>query len=196
MKRFLFLVVILLVSLSVTGYSADLFNQGTIVNLATESDGDLSTYSNVSGYYETETSVTYLFKATWVDSSDHYHSKPFFIGDCNNADAYVRAIVSAASDVNPIYHFSYDNRNTWTVVTPATLDALSSTAVGDTLGMEAGTNDLTGFHTGVWMVVELADGSTALNDGEVCTWVATFTKDIAGSALPLNAVAMRSNTNP
>ena len=179
-------------------YGGDLFNQGTRIDLTTKA---LSGYDNASAYYETASTVTYIFKATWADSSDHYHSKPFFIGDCNDADAYVSAIVSAASDVNPIYHFSYDNCNTWVAITPADLDALSSTAVVDTMGHEAGVNEISGFHRGMWLVVELADGSTALEDDEICIWTASFKKD-ADNLLPngdykrIAFIRMVSETNP
>ena len=132
---------------------------------------------NATGYHETATTITYLFKATWADSTDQYHSRAMLIADCNDVDAYTTAIVSAASDVNIVYHFSYDNRNTWTSTTPAGYDALSNTAVTDTIGIEEAIDDADGFHMGIWLVVEMADGSTALNDDEVCTWIGTFQKD-------------------
>lgn len=181
-------------------FSADIYNRGTVRDLRSTT---ISSYANLCGYYEHGDQVSYVYKTTWVDSSNARHSKAFYIGDINAADGYVQAVMSAASDCNVIYHFSYDNRNTWTAVTPADFDALSNTAVGDTIGMEAGTNDLVGFHTGVWLIIEAVAGSTALNDAEVFTWTATFTRDgtfgegadvprIVGSA----RIANTSNTNP
>ena len=197
MKLFRSLFVIaLLLCFAIPGFSGDIYNQGTIIDL---NQNDIADYDNVSGYMDQGDYVTYVFKTTWIDSSNARHSKPFYIGEVNAVDAYCRAIMSAASDCNVIYHFSYDNRNTWTAVTPATFDALSNSAVGDTIGIEAGTNDLVGFHTGIWLVVEAVAGSTALNDGEVFTWVATFTKDgtfVNGAVRRVAQVANGSNTNP
>lgn len=199
MKKFFWIFIILLLSVAVSVFAGtDRFNQGKTVNLK-QSPGAIADNDNVCGYYETATTVTYVFKATWIDSSDHLHSKPFFIADMNAVDGYCRAITNAASDVNPVYHFSYDNKNTWTTTTPHTLDALSSTAVGDTIGIELAVNDITGFHTGVWMVVEFQDGSTALNDDEYCIWTAVFTKDgtyLQGSIELIAEFATGSYTNP
>lgn len=178
---------------------ADIFNRGTIIDFAA-SGADIDDYDNVMGYYETATTITYIYKATWIDSSNHLHSKPFLIAGCNDNDAYLRAIVSAASDVNPIFHYSYDNRNTWVTETPADLDALSSTAVGDTLGMVDLADTPATFHSGVWMVIELTDGSTALNDDEYCTVVISLRKDVNPqneASWPRQArVATGSYTNP
>jgi len=180
-------------------YGDDLFNVGTVIDFSTN-DEDIDDYDNVMGYYETATTITYIYKATWVDSSDHLHSKPFLIAGCNDNDAYLRAIVSAASDVNPIFHYSYDNRNTWVSETPADLDALSSTAVGDTLGCVETADTPATFHSGIWMVIELSDGSTALEDDEYCTVVISLRKDVPPeneASWPRQArVARGSNTNP
>jgi len=181
-----------------TWANTDLYNQGTIINLReTET---LTAHGIATAYYETSEQVEIVFKVTWADSSDQYHSRPFYIGDVNVSDAYCRAIVSAASDVNIFYHFSYDNCNTWVTITPANFDTLSNTSVADTIGIEVGVNDQIGFHSSVWMIVEFADGGTALNDDEVCTWKATFSKDgvsMAGYSEPyVQRVKRTSNTNP
>jgi hypothetical protein len=199
MKKILLTLVVVALVFVGQAFSADIFNQGTTRDLRSTT---LSSYDNVCGYYEHGDQVTYVFKTTWVDSSNARHSKPFYIGDLNYNDAYVRAIMSAASDCNTIYHFSYDNRNTWVTETPASLDALSSTAAGDTLGVTTGgANDVTGFHSGVWMVIEAKAGSTALNDDEVYTWVGSFQRDYNSDPnLPRMVGAARiansSNTNP
>lgn len=196
MKKLISLIVVLFV-LSVSAFAgSDNFNVGTIIDLRRSL---LSSYSNACAYYETADQVTYVFKATWVDSSDHLHSKPFYIGDCNAVDGYTLTVTSAASDVNPVFHFSYDDCNTWVTTTPATLDAVSNTAVGDTIGIEAGTNDAK-FHSANWLVIEYQDGSTALNDGEYCTMVLTFQKDgtyVPGYPAPsVQRIRTRSVTNP
>ena len=174
MKKLIALLIIFLFPLFI--YGTDYYNVGTQINMVQDADG-VGDATNATGYYETSTSIIYTFKATWVDSTDDLHSKPMFIADCNDVDAYCSAYVSAASNVNIIYHFSYDNRNTWTTTTPLDLDALSSSVVGDTLGVEETIDDADGFHTGVWLVVEFTDGGTTLNDGEVCIWQASFQKD-------------------
>jgi len=202
MFKKIFIIAFLLL-FSVYGYGADaeLYNQGEIINLNVRPVSEIANYANVTAFYETASQVTYYFKATFVDSSDQYHSKPMFIADCNDVDGYCRGIVSAASDCNIIYHFSYDDRNTWTTVTPATFDALSNTAVGDTIGINAAANDVAGFHNGMWLVVEFDAGSTALNDDEVVTWVCTLKKDgnyinSSGDYKSIARVANKSNTNP
>jgi len=200
MNKLLF-VLMAVVILSYNPYAAntDNYNRGTIVDLSRVST--LSAYANAVGYYEKADQVQYTVKFTVTDdSSDQQHSKPFFIGDCNAVDGYVTAIVSAASNANIIYHFSYDNCNTWTIVTPATLDALSSTAVVDTVGIEATVNDLTGFHTGTWMVVEVEGGGTTFNEDETVILNFSFTKDgtykTGDAIIPVQRVRNTSNTNP
>jgi len=197
MKKFL----ILMMLLSVFAFSAntDNYNRGAIVDLSRVST--LSAYDNANGYYLKGDQVQYTFKATCTDdSSDQQHSKPFFIGDCNAVDGYVSGVTSAAANVNVFYHFSYDNCNTWTTVTPANLDALSSSAVVDTVGVEAGANDITGFHTGTWMVVEIEGGGTTWNEDETVILNFSFTKDgtyTTGSAItPTQRIRNTSNTNP
>lgn len=202
MKKFLVLFFILAFASLIYAANTDVYNVGTKINLNTEPQTTLTNAANACASYETATSITYIFKSTvTTDSSNQRHSLPFFIADCNDVDAYCRAIVSAASDVNVYYHFSYDDRKTWYQVTPATLDATSNTAKGDTLGIEAGVNDAAGLHTGLWLIVEIDGGGTTCNLGEVVTWTAEFTKDAyftnqAGAWTPLAKIANSSNTNP
>lgn len=199
-KLFFIVVLALLVSAFAIPLGADdVFNRGQVVDLTTD-NADIDDYDNCVAYYETATTLTYIFKATWVDSSNHLHSKPFFIGGCNDNDAYVRAVVNAASDVNVVYHYSYDNRQTWVSETPADLDATSNTAKGDTIGIVDLVDSPETFHSGVWMIVEFQDGSTNLNDDEYCTWVASFRKDVSPLDphrwLRIAQVANGSYTNP
>lgn len=200
MKK-LFFVLMAMVVLSYNPYAAntDNYNRGTIVDLSRVST--LSSYANAVGFYVKADQVQYTVKFTVTDdSSDQQHSKPFFIGDCNAVDGYVSGVTSAASDINVFYHFSYDNCNTWTTVTPTNFDALSSSAVVDTVGVEAGVNDITGFHTGTWMVVEVEGGSTAAEEDETVILNFSFTKDgtyLTGDAyIPVQRVRNTSNTNP
>ncbi len=195
MKLFLFILIALV--LVIPASAADVFNVGTIIDMQSK---DIGNYANACGFLEDDGGVTYTFKNTLAsDSTDTRHSRPFFIGGLNGVDAYCIGITSAASDINIIYHFSYDNRRTWTIVTPATFDALSSTAVGDTIGMEAGVDDAAGFHSGIWLVVEMASGSNATNLGEVITWTARFTRKgtyVQGKYTTQAGVANGSYTNP
>jgi len=196
MNKILIFVLMLLVFAIPAFANVDVYNVGTVIDLKRQT---LSSYANACAVYETADQVTYVFKATWVDSSDQLHSKPFYIGDLNANDAYVTVITNAASDVNPIYHFSYDNCNTWVTTTPAGLDATSNTAKLDTIGIEVGVDDAK-FHVGVWLVIEFADGSTALNDAEYCTMVISFKKDgtyMTGAVQPtIQRVRNTSVTNP
>ncbi len=199
MKKFVVILMVLLVS-TLFAANTDNYNRGTVVDL--RSVATLSSYANAVAYYETADQVQITVKFTITnDSSDQQHSKPFYIGDCNAVDGYVSGITSAASDVNVIYHFSYDNCNTWTTVTPATFDALSNSAVVDTVGIQATVNSITGFHTGTWMVVEIEGGSTAAEEGETVKLGFSFTKDgtyEAGSKPYIGRARVRntSNTNP
>ena len=199
MNKFLFILMAVMLSFGLYAANTDNYNRGTVVDL--NRVNTLSAYANAVGYYEKGDQVQYTVKFTVTDdSSDQQHSKPFFIGDCNAVDGYVSGITSAASNINVYYHFSYDNCNTWTTVTPANFDALSSTAVVDTVGVEAGTNDLTGFHTGTWLVVEVEGGGTEANEDETVIFNFSFTKDgtyLTGDAfVPVQRVRNTSNTNP
>ena len=154
---------------------------------------------------ESLSQVVVTYTCTYVDSSDKHHTVPIFIGDMNDADAYASGIVSATGDVNVIYHFSMvDNVNsetaTWHTSTPADFDALSSTAVFDSIGTEEGA-DVIQFHCARWMVVEFAGGGTSNQDGNIVTFIMSFTKDgdyMTASGQPVN-VARKANysyTNP
>lgn len=146
--------------------------------------------------------VTYTF--TFVDSSDKYHSVPIFIGDCNDVNAYVSAIQSASGDANVIYHFSsVDDVNEetaiWHSTTPAGLDAFSSTAVFDTLGHEAGSDDIK-FHSARWLIVEILGGGTGNADDNVVTFIVSLTKDKYfienGQPVRVSRAATHAYTNP
>ena len=190
-KIFLF---ILLLSLPLL--AQDVYNVGTVYNgnsTAVPSSG------NIVAYWEDFTTVVYKFRFTYTSDTDNYHSKPLYIGDCNAVDGYVYGKADAAGNTDAFFHFSADDRNTWETTTPADLNALSNTAVVDTIGIEAGTNDIS-FHAARWLVIE-ADGQ-ASNDGDVLTIIVKLTKDksnpatASGSFVPVARVAVKSNTNP
>lgn len=125
------------------------------------------------------TQVGYQWSVTiGADSSDQLHSDAMFIGDCNSADGMVVAIVSAVSDVNVFYHYSIDGVTWFTTVTVSGLDATSSTAKQDTIGYQAGANDIA-FSAANWLIVEIDGGSTACNSAEVVTITFAFTKDLS-----------------
>lgn len=196
-----FFITILLV-ISAPAADTDVYNVGTVYDLnqtAIPSTGDACMY------YVKGNQVWYTFRVMQMtdNGSDQIHSKPFFIGDCNASDGYVRGITSAAADVNVIYHFSFDNCNTWVTVTPVNFDALSSTAVGDTVGIQAGVDQKAGFHQATWMVVEIEEdgGGASYDSAETATLTFNFTLD--GTLDPSDDVYLgrsrirnNSNTDP
>jgi len=201
MKRNLF--VLLAVMLMFSFASADVFNVGKIYKtwagdrIPTLADIPDTNYVAV---FEDYTTVVYKF-VVYFDGSDteNYHTPPLYIGDCNAVDGYTYGIMDAAGDVNIIYHFSADDRNNWETTTPAGHDAQSNTAKTDTIGIEAGTNDIK-FHNARWLVIE-ADGQ-ASNDGDVLTFIVKLTKDLSilndanGSPFYVSDIVRKSNTNP
>ena len=201
MRKILFILMVIMLSSSIVfAANTDNYNRGDIVDLSRVKT--LSAYAFACGYYEKGDQVQYTFKATCSDdSSDQQHSKPFFVGDLNAVDGYVSGITSAAANVNVFYHFSYDNCNTWTMVTPHNFDALSNSAVVDTVGIEATVNDITGFHTATWMVIEIEGGGTTWNEDETVILNFTFTKDgTYPTGRPVyngdERIRNKSNTNP
>ena len=188
---------ILVLFLGTSVFSENLFNTGTIVRpFGTEK---LPT-GNIVAAFEDYNHVTYLIRFTYVDSSDSYHSKPLYIGGCNTEDGYVMGIQSTTGDANVIYHFSADNRTNWETTTPADLDALSGTAVGDTIGIEVGVDDIK-FHTARWLVVEFASGSSTNADDNELTFVIKLKKNNPalipnGEAYRVARIVGSSETNP
>ena len=132
-----------------------------------------------------------------TDSIGSFHSKPLYVGDCNNNDMYCTAITNAASDINIIFHLS-NNLQNWTAVTPAGLDACSNTAKVDTLG--ASDANSTVFHHNNYLIVEV-DGQTGCNTTDRVTLTMNFKKDgtyITSSGNPVKVARTidASVTNP
>jgi len=172
--------------------------------MAIQSFGATDLFNNDVTIDETFSTVVVKYTFTFADSSDKYHSKPIFIADCNDADAYVSAVQSATGDANVIYHFSQTDNiqsetGVWTTSTPADLDATSSTAKFDTLGIEEGANVIE-FHSARWLVIEVLGGSTTNADGNVFTMYLVFTKDHYfinnGQPVDVAGKATHSYTNP
>ena len=203
MKYLFVLFIIILFVISAPAADTNVYNVGAVYNLSYTALP--TTTGDVCAYYVKGNQVWYTFRTYQMtdNGSDQIHSKPFYIGDCNIGDGYVRGITSAAADVDVIYHFSYDNCNTWVTITPGDLNALSSTAVGDTLGIQDAVNDAVGFHAGTWMVVEIEeDGSGATYDSSEYV-VMTFNFTLDGILDPSVDMIMgrerirnSSNTNP
>ena len=84
------LILVIAIGISVLFGAVDRYNQGTTIDLVIK---QLADYSDATAFYEQPTSITYAFKATWVDSSDQLHSKPMFIGSCNDVDGYCRVML-------------------------------------------------------------------------------------------------------
>lgn len=156
-KRFSFLLIILLLAVSVFA-NVDRFYQGTVT------------------VEETFTSVTY--KWTYVVPTlytDQMHSPAMFIGDMNDADGMVTTLVDAASDINIVYYFG-TGPSWYTAVTPADLDAISNSTVTDTIGIEVGTTSYA-FDMGTWLIIQADGGSAACTAGETVIIVITLRKD-------------------
>jgi hypothetical protein len=107
-----------------------------------------------------------------TDSTGSQHSLPIYIGDCNDADAYITSKVATASDVNVFYHVSNDLTN-WITVTLGDLDATSSTAKRDTLGGEDSNADY--FHIFPYLIIEHDFQAAATSDDIITTkiWLKT-----------------------
>ena len=200
MKKLIALILIFGLSSVGFGASADIFNTGTVVN------GDISgepASGNYIAYYEDYGHITYVFQFTYVDSSDSYHSKPFYIGNANSVDGYVSAIgPTGTGDVNVYFHYSNDDRTKWEAGNvDHTLDAVSNTAKADTLGYTEGADDLE-FHSARWMVIECAGSGTNNADDNVFNVIIKLNKNVPspvkanGDFVRMARVASKSNTNP
>ena len=195
MKKLIVLFIILTASIALAG---DIHNNGRVYNgniNGTPASGDFI------AYFEDYSHITYVYEFTFVDSSDAYHCKPIYIGNANASDGYIYAIQSATGDANILLHYSADDRNTWETITPADLDAVSSTAKTDTLGYNEAANDLV-FHSARWLVVECIGGGTSNADDNVMTVVVRLNKETPtatkgnGDWVRMSRVANQSNTNP
>lgn len=147
----------------------------------TQADAAVDIFNQPVSVDESFSAVVVTFEFTFADSSDKYHTVPIFIADCNDVDAYVSAVQSAAGDANVVYHFSgvddvQSETAIWFTSTPGDLDALSNTAKHDTIGCEAGANVIQ-FHSARWLVIEILGGGTSNADGNVVTFFVNFTKD-------------------
>jgi hypothetical protein len=115
--------------------------------------------------------LIYFYPSMAADSVGSFHSKPMFIGDLNDADAYVTALVNAASDMNIIFHYSND-RTTWLGTTATGLDLCTNAVRYDTLGI----GDQAGFHKWQWLVIEV-DGQAGCNTTDLIKLGIQFRKD-------------------
>lgn len=199
MKRFLLTMFLVMVVCSLSFAGADLFNLGTVYR---GNSTDVPSTGNVVAYWEDYSHVTYLFRYTWVDSSDNLHSKPLYIGNCNVSDGTISAIQSTTGDANIILHYSGDNRNTWQAITPLDLDQVSGTVKNDTLGYNEKSDDLA-FHNARWLVIEAASGTNANQDGNILTVIVKLKKETPTALVPstgdyvrLGRITSRSTTNP
>lgn len=140
--------------------------------------------ANTDRYYqgtvaigETYSSLVYTWTVTLVqDSTDQLHSPAMLIADANDNYGLATCIVSAASDVNVIWHYSSDGVTWYTAVTPAGLDASTNSAKQDTIGYQSGAADYS-FAVGRWLIVEIDGGSNAANLGEIVTVQVALRKD-------------------
>ncbi len=99
-----------------------------------------------------------------ADTEGSKHSRPIFIGNCNDVDAYLHVICNAAADFNIVIHYSMDLTN-WVSVTKGDLDACSNTLKHDTLGV--GDTNFARFHEYSWMVIEV-DAQSGVDATDIC----------------------------
>ena len=197
MKKILLILVTLLVLVSMVG-AGDVFNAATKFYAY---PNNIPATGNIVAYWEDYSHITYMWRFTWVDSSNNPHSPPLYIGNCNVSDGYINAIQSATGDANIIHHFSADNRTTWLITTAHNMDAVSNTAKQDTIGIESAADDI-GFHAARWYVIEAASGSSTNQDGNIITVVVKFKKatptsvNSSGEYVKMARVARQSKTNP
>lgn len=197
MKKILFSLVILFLLIGMTS-AADRFNIGTVYNGNSQK---VPTTGNIVAYYEDFSHITYVWRATWIDSSVNLHSKPMYIGNCNVSDGYMYVKQSATGDANLFYHYAADNRNTYQVgTTDGDLDACSNTAKVDTIGKSENADEIL-FHAARWIVIEAAPGGTSNQDDNIITVVLKFKKETPTATYNGNFVRMArvsnfSTTNP
>ena len=104
MKKLIALILIFGLVQIISPASADIFNNGKVVN------GNISgepASGDYIAYYEDYSHITYVWQFTFIDSSDNYHSKPMYIGNANTVDGYMSAIQTATGDANIFYHYTF-----------------------------------------------------------------------------------------
>jgi len=109
----------------------------------------LPLFAAETNYDETAVGVDYagvlLYKGTITfsdsGSGDAYYTQGMYTGGSNVANGLLYAICSevGTEDVNVLTEYSFDGETWITGETMANLDALGTTAVVDTVGVEAGT---------------------------------------------------------
>jgi len=206
MKRFL----VLFTALFLLGLNSSLFSANDnvfprpLVYLDAR-DGEVplaSAQGNAIASYEDATGVTYVWRYTFIDSSNDVFSPAMKIAGLNSTDGYVAVVSSATGDVNPLFHYSPDDRTVWyTTVTPVDLDATSSTTKYDTLGHNENTDDLA-FHNARWLVVELHYGGATNAPGNIYTVTVRVNKSVGdafnanGTPRVYGAIALSNRVNP
>ena len=121
--------------------------------------------------------LIYKGTVTFADSASGaiYYTQAMLIGAVNATDGYARYICSekGTEDVNVFYEYSMDGTNWYVGTTDANVDAVGTTAVLDTIGIVAGTNEFK-FHSAAWYRIKFVAGQ-AIGSTTV-TWVNSFKK--------------------
>lgn len=171
MKKISLIIIVLLLSMVYSVIAADVHNRPPTYT----TEGSRPSTGDAVLYLEDELHIVYIWRFTYIDSTDAVHSPPLFMGGANIQNGRITAKQSATGDANIIMHYAADDRNTWEIITPASLDATSSTLKSDTLGHNAGSDDLI-FHAARWMIVESVGGSSTNQDGNIMTIVISLPK--------------------
>ena len=197
MKKLLFSFVLLFMLIGFVS-PADVYNTGKIYPYP----NNIPATGNVVAYWEDYSHITYMWRFTWIDSSNNAHSKPLYIGNCNVSDGTMTAVQSITGDADLFFHYAGDNRNSWEVgTTDNDIQTVSNSVKADTVGI-AETIDQILFHTARWVVIEAASGSSSNQDGAIITVILKFKKETptavnsSGAYVRMARVANKSKTNP
>ena len=128
-------------------------------------------YNEVVNKAEHHGGLVYYGTVTFADSGngDAYYTQKMKISASNYADGYARFICSevGTEDVNIYTEISHDG-TTWIALdTDADLDAVGTTAVVDTIGLEQGTDQLL-YHASPYLRFKMEAGQ-AMNS-TIVTW--------------------------
>ncbi len=194
---------LLLLSFVAVSYAGDIFTNPQQYLNALETEVPLAaTKANTVASYEDANHVVYVWRTQFIDSSDNHHSPPLYIGGANAANGLISVVSNATGDVNPILHYSPDDKSTWyAAITKVDLNAASSTTLYDTLGHNENA-DVPAFHTSRWLVIELASGSTTNQDDNIYTTVISLLKpsnqgfNQNGSVVNVSRIGKKNRSNP
>lgn len=155
----------------------------------------------------TDTAVNWVEGDTWIlyygpatfgaaGGTDNAYTQAFFIGDCNKEYGGISCYatnVAGTEDVNGIIEYSLEkdgaNASFGGAETYADLDAIATTVVQDTLGINAGEDDM--FKHALWARIKF-DGQTGNPNSLVMNWQVFLHKKVGA---PKRGVAGAKSAN-